>query len=73
MSIRRRVVKVNYVDVQIPPGHVVCPKCKGTGRYRFRWSEPSFFNVPGVSDYHQCMRCMGEGYIPISDLKEGEK
>jgi hypothetical protein len=26
-----------------------------------------------VSDYRRCFRCMGMGYIPISELKKGEK
>jgi len=73
MSVLRRKVRISYEEERIPEGNVRCPSCKGTGRYRFRWSEPSGLNDPSVSDYRRCFRCMGMGYIPISELKKGEK
>ena len=69
----REKVKVMFEREMIPDGCVRCPTCKGTGRYRFKWSEPSFHNVPAVNDYRMCFRCMGNGYIPISELKEEER
>jgi DnaJ-class molecular chaperone len=73
MSVIRRKVRIVYDEERTPEGHVRCPNCHGTGRYRFRWSEPSFHNNPSVSDYRNCSRCMGMGYIPITELREGEK
>ena len=56
-------VTTRYERVKIPEGHVKCPDCKGRGRIRWRYSEPSPFNDPSVSDYYDCPRCLGLGHL----------
>ena len=73
-KIRRERVSIAFDEIKIPEGHKVCPKCNGTGRYRFRYSSPSFNNIPYISDYMTCFQCNGSGFVSIkSDNLRSEK
>lgn len=60
---------VTIEKVKIPEGSVKCPDCHGSGKVRYRYSEPGPFNNPG-NDWINCFLCMGKGFIELDYLKE---
>lgn len=52
--------------------NIECPDCNGSGRTRWRWSNPSFLNNPSVTDYRPCFTCLGKGHVQSSEFKEKE-
>lgn len=46
-------------NVEVPEGHIVCPKCKGTAEIRVRWSGVGHTE----NDWQRCSTCLGEGYV----------
>lgn len=56
--------------IKIPEGSVKCPDCNGSGKTRWRFSEPSPLNNPSQSDYFMCALCMGKGYEKITTLEK---
>lgn len=61
--ITRERTGIIFEQAKIPEGHIRCPQCKGSGRIRWRWSEPFGGNNPGVSDFSPCLYCMGKGHL----------
>lgn len=55
---------------RIPDGCAKCPSCNGSGKIRWRYSEPSPLNNPSQSDYWTCSLCLGKGYEKITTLEK---
>jgi len=59
------VYSISVKKVKIPEGSIKCPDCKGSGRIRYKYSEPSH---SCADDFMPCILCQGKGYVELSYL-----